>query len=110
MTTKEYRHNDPVERQRVVSVIQRVWGQITAASQPLDVSFNTAATAAALARLGANPLDGPDAFLVEAMLVAGVTQILTDDGDFCCVPGIEVFTANPRVLTAARATGLLHVR
>jgi hypothetical protein len=40
---------------------------------------------------------------------AGVTQILTDDGDFCTVPG-AFFTANQRALAAARTQGRLITR
>ncbi len=49
-------------------------------------------------------------FLVEAMAKTGVSQILTDDGDYCTVPGIQVFTANRQAIDAARAQGKLVVR
>jgi hypothetical protein len=39
--------------------------------------------------------------MVENMAKAGVVQVLTDDGDFCTVPGIHVFTANQSVISAA---------
>jgi hypothetical protein len=44
------------------------------------------------------------------MRAAGVAQILSDDGDFCGVAGVELFTANPHVLAAARAQGRLAAR
>ena len=48
--------------------------------------------------------------MAQAMTAAGVTQILTDDGDYCTVPGIQVFTANRPVIDAARAQGKLVAR
>ncbi len=41
---------------------------------------------------------------------SGVTQVLTDDGDFCTVPGITLFTANRGVVEAARVQGKLVIR
>jgi hypothetical protein len=110
VTAKEYRHNLPSERSRVVNVVQQAWTDIKLCSQPLTLLMDDAASEAALARFGTQPVDGYDLFLLEAMSTAGITQVLTDDGDFCTVPGIEVFTANPRVLAAARAAGLLVTR
>jgi len=48
--------------------------------------------------------------MVEAMTAAGVSQILTDDGDYCTVPNIQVFTANQRVIDAARQQARLITR
>jgi len=109
-TLKEYRHNLPSERARVVAEIQRVWRKIEAHSEPLPLTLDDALARAASARLSADLVDGYDLALLEAMASAGVTQLLTDDGDFCTVAGIEVFTANPRVLAAARNQGRLVVR
>jgi hypothetical protein len=55
-------------------------------------------------------IDGYDLFIAEAMANAGVTQILTDDGDYCTVPGIQVLTANRQAIDAAQAQGTLKVR
>jgi predicted nucleic acid-binding protein len=107
---KEYRNNVPAERARVVGLIRQVCTDVEGDSDLLEVTFDDAFVAAALAELAAAELDGPDALIVRAMRASGVTQILTDDGDFCTVAGVEVFTANPRVLAAARAQGRLLVR
>jgi hypothetical protein len=110
LTLKDYRHNVPAERARVVRMIETVWTRVKADSDPLPLTLDGAFTDGALTRLAVAPVDGYDVFLIEAMAASGVSQILTDDGDFCCVAGIEVFTANPRVLAAARAQGRLVVR
>jgi hypothetical protein len=110
LSLKDYRHNLPSERARLVGEFQRAWCRIKADSEPLALMLDDATTDAALSRLATEPVDGYDLYMLEAMACVGVTQLLTDDGDFCCVPGIEVFTANPRVLAAARAQGHLAVR
>jgi hypothetical protein len=110
VTTKEYRHNLPSERARVVNEVQNAWGNVKSLSQPLPVVIDDAATDAALVRFAGQPVDGFDLFLLEALSAAGLRQVLTDDGDFCTVPGLQVFTANPRVVGAARPAGLLLTR
>jgi hypothetical protein len=110
VTTKDYRHNLPAERARVVGEVQKAWTEIKRQSQPLTLVMDDAASDAALARYATQPVDGYDLFLLEAMSAAGVAQVLTDDGDYCTVPGFQVFTANPRVIAGARSAGLLVVR
>jgi len=110
LTTKEYRHNLPTERARVEREVQRAWDRIKADSSPLTLTIDDPTTDAALSRFAAEPVDGYDLFLLVAMAAAGVTQLLSDDGDFCAVADIDVFTANPRVLAAARTQGQLVVR
>jgi hypothetical protein len=59
---------------------------------------------------GQLPVDGNDLFAIRALNVAGITQVISDDGDFCCVPGITLFTANPNVISAACAQGKFRRR
>jgi hypothetical protein len=40
----------------------------------------------------------------------GVVKVITDDGDFATVQGIQVFTANRNVVSTARAQGKLLKR
>jgi hypothetical protein len=110
VTTKDYRHNLPSERARVVLEVQNAWANVKLESQPLPLVIDDPATDAALARFATQPVDGYDLFLLEAISAAGISQVLTDDGDYCTDPDIQVFTANPRVVSAARAAGLLVSR
>ncbi len=110
ITTKDYRHNVPSERNRVVGEVQNAWARVKRLSQPLSLVIDDPVTDAALARFATQPVDGYDLFLLEALSAAGLTQVLSDDGDFCTVPGIQLFTANSRVVAAARSAGLLVVR
>ena len=44
------------------------------------------------------------------MTANGVAQIITHDGDFTSVPGIQVFTANRNLIASARSQARLVVR
>ena len=107
---KEYRHNIASERSRVVSEIQAAWGQVTSLADPLSVSIDAPTTSAALNRIQTEKVDGYDLFILESMKNHGLVQVITDDGDFSTVPGIQVFTANRNVIIAARDQGKLVAR
>jgi len=105
--TKEYRHNFPSERSRVASEIHAAWGQVTNLADPISVAVDAPTTTAALRRCQAEKVDGYDLFILESMKNHSVVQVITDDGDFATVAGIQVFTANRNVLSAARSQGKL---
>lgn len=112
LTLKEYRHNYPVERQSVATVIQSAWTQVTALASSADITIDEDTTNAALQRFQTQALDGYDLFLVEAISRAGVSpvQILTNDMDYACVPDIQLFTSNGRVIEQAGRQGKLRQR
>jgi hypothetical protein len=109
---KEYRHNLTTERQRMVQEVEAAWQAVESLAKPFDTSITIdgVETAAALQDLKTRALDGYDVFSLRAAIANGITQILSDDGDFCVVPGIVLFTVNRSVLTAAQAQGRLLVR
>lgn len=99
---KEYRHKYAAERRKVVREVTTAWDQIvTDYAGQLDLLIDTSTSNAALNRFQTQLLDGYDLFLLETMQQQGVTQIITDDGDYVTVPGIQVFTANQNVINAA---------
>ncbi len=104
---KEYRHNYPIEREKVIQEIETAWSQVTSIAAPLDVIIDEKVSNAALSRLKSQALDGYDLFMLEAMKKEDITQVITDDGDFITVPGIMVFTANNNVIRMAKAQGKL---
>lgn len=110
ITPKEYRHNLVGQRTRVISEIQAAWGQVASLAEPLTVTIDTPTVDAALYRLQTEKVDGYDLFFLESMKKHGVVQVITDDGDFTSVPGIQVFTANRNVINAARSQGKLLTR
>jgi hypothetical protein len=108
--TKEFRHEYPNQHRRVMSLITDTWADVSGVSKLVDMALDTAFMQSALSRFPAVALDGYDLFMVEAALQSGLTQIITDDGDYATVAGLTVFTANERVLGAARAAGKLVIR
>lgn len=107
---KEYRHNYPRERASVVDQVQAAWNQVKAIAVPVNLTIDETTTDAALARFGTEPLDGYDLFILETMSKEGITNIITDDGDFATVSGITVFTANWNVINPAQAQNKLLAR
>jgi predicted nucleic acid-binding protein len=107
---KEFRHNFPAERVRVEAECRIAWQTVKGLTAPLDAMVDDSVTDAALARFRTQALDGYDLYLLEAMQNAGLRQILTDDGDFCTVPGLQVFTANQNVINLAAAQKRLLAR
>lgn len=79
-------------------------------AEPLSVTIDTSTAAAALTRLQTEKVDGYDLFILESMKNHGVVQVITDDGDFATVSGIQVFTANRNVIAVARDQGKLKIR
>lgn len=112
-TAKEYRHNDATERARVAKVIQTAWQDVRAnGSQCLQppLVLDEAAATQASTDSALFPLDGHDLYFLQSVRAAGNPHILTDDGDFCTVSGITLFTANRNVIDSARAQGRLVKR
>lgn len=104
---KEYRHNHPAERNNVVTEIQAAWGQVKSMARAIDVTIDTDSKDRALTRMASEPLDGYDLFILEAISQAGIVNVITDDGDYATVPGIQLFTANNNVIKTARNQGKL---
>ncbi|MBX9259284.1 hypothetical protein H1Q63_36090 [Desmonostoc muscorum CCALA 125] len=110
LKSKEYRHNFPTERAKVVAEVQAAWSQVISSAVCTDVLVSEETSNAALTRFQTQLLDGYDLLILQAMDKAGVTQIITDDGDYVTVPGIKVFTANSGAIAAAKSKGKLLVR
>jgi predicted nucleic acid-binding protein len=107
---KDFRHSYNTEHSQVVAEVQAAWSQVTALADPLTLTIDTLTTDAALNRFQTEKVDGYDLFILEAMKNHGVVQVITDDGDFTTVSGIQVFTANRNVISAARSQGKLLIR
>jgi len=108
--TKEYRHNSDGQRLQVVTEIQTAWGQVVSLAEQLTATINTSMANAALTRLQTEKVDGYDLFILESMKNHGVEKVITDDGDFATIPGIQVFTANRNVIQAAKSQSRLVTR
>jgi hypothetical protein len=102
---KEFRHDYPLLRQAVVQEVESCWRSIEQLAAPLPnvPLVDQMAVDTAITDMQSCPLDAYDLFALQAIRASGITQVLTDDGDFCTVPGITLFTANRGVIEAARA-------
>ncbi|WP_295454678.1 PIN domain-containing protein [uncultured Thiodictyon sp.] len=107
---KAFRHDYPSQRRKLVSLISDTWADVQSVSTLLPLSMDNDFMRSALALFPAVGLDGYDLFMADAALRAGISQIVTDDGDFASVHGITVFTANQRVIRDAQASGKLLIR
>lgn len=107
---KEFRHDYQQQHRKIVTLISDIWSDVTTAGSMLDLAMDSGFMSSALSLFPSVSVDGYDLFMAEAALKAGVTQIITDDGDYASVPGLTIFTANPRVIQAAQAVGKLLVR
>jgi len=107
---KVFRHNHPLDRQRVVSEISAAWAQVRSMSSSVEAVVNPGLIDAAITRLKTDAMDGYDILMLEAARADGTCQVLTDDGDFATVSGIRVHTSNRNVIHAARDAGKLIVR
>lgn len=106
LNAKEFRHNLATERANVVQEIQAAWSTIEPMASCLTVpAIDAVATTLALQDFAQLPVDGYDLFAIRALKAAGITQVVSDDGDFCSVPGITLFTANQNVIDAAKRQG-----
>jgi len=107
---KDFRHNYPQARSNVLAEVQASWGQVKSLAKSLRFKIDQKTSNSALVRFQQVSIDGYDLFLLEAMFRQKMLNILTDDGDFATVPGIQVFTANRNVINAARNQGKLIIR
>lgn len=107
---KEYRYNYAIERARVVTEIESAWKQVEKCTQSLPISVDEQMLEGMKVTLKNYPIEGYDLCFVEALKQEGVTGIITDDCDFTCIPGIQVYTANISAITAATTQGKIVVR
>lgn len=108
--SKEYRHNFPEERSRVISEVEVAWDQVVSLGKFLIEDVDEVTTKNALFRFQKDKVDGYDLFILESMKKGGIIKIITDDGDFSSVSDIHVFTANQSVISAARKKNKLVKR
>lgn len=104
ISKKDFRHNYPTERANVLLEIEHAWvlADALTGGRTIDVHLNNALVNLSLQHIKVAGLDGYDSFMVESLLQAGITQVITDDGDFGRVGGITVFTANNNLIREAR--------
>jgi predicted nucleic acid-binding protein len=96
-TKKMYRQM-PAERSGVLNEIYLAWDTIEALSTCLEITLNNSSVEKSKNLLKQSNLDSYDSFYVQLMELNGITNIITDDGDFSSLKGCTVYTANKRML------------
>ncbi|MEN6645409.1 MAG: hypothetical protein ABFE08_23445 [Armatimonadia bacterium] len=107
---KIYRHNEIAERSNVVGEIQSAWSLLTTMAKAVSFVVDETLGAGTIGCCSNCQLDAYDAMMVGAASQCNISQIITDDGDYCTIPGITVFTANRSVIGAANLANRLVVR
>lgn len=107
---KEFRHNEPAERVNVVSQIHESWAMVRSMAEFIDIMLDEDFLNKTLQDLQSVLAGAQDLFMVQTALSAGISQVITDDGDFATIPDLVVFTANRNVIQAANQQGKLLIR
>jgi len=108
---KEFRHNLNKERSITVNEIEVSWNLVKNMSEHRDISIDDTKCCNFIQMLKGVNIDGYDAFFtIQEQTQNPNFNIITDDGDFSTIPGINVFTANRRIINLARKKGKLVIR
>ncbi len=107
---KEFRHDRPEDRKRVVEEIQAAWGQVKTMAEGLAISIDQLTTDAAFNMIPSSEMDGYDLFMVQVLWKHSVRGLITDDADLATVSGVTIFTSNRKLITEARKQKKLRQR
>lgn len=104
---KTFRHNCAAGRQQVVASVKSAWRQVQALGTclPLKMQIGEKKISGLMRDFQRDALDGYDLLALRQLKQAKITRCITDDGDFAQVAGLNLFTANPNVLSEAVANG-----
>lgn len=97
ITRKAFR-NIRNERNAVVQEVDAAWATITTLSKVLKSELTEELSENSLTSFKQTMLDPYDAFFYEMMKSEGIVKIITDDADFKTAIGLEIYTANNRLL------------
>ncbi|QGF25880.1 PIN domain-containing protein [Pantoea eucalypti] len=105
--TKDFRHIYSNERNAAINEIKTSWLQVESLATQIEISVCEELTNECVNLMPNNTLDGYDLMIHESMKSSGVLNIITDDGDYTTVDGINVYTSNANVLAAAASQNKL---
>ncbi|WP_120508463.1 PIN domain-containing protein [Rahnella bruchi] len=101
ISTKDFRHLFSVQRLAAIKEVETSWLQVESLAEQIEINICENITDNCVTKMPSNSLDGYDLMIHESMLNSGILNIVTDDGDYTTVPGINVYTSNKNVLLAA---------
>lgn len=111
LSLKDFRYNYPDERDNFVDELCMSWDSIKDISKSFDVLIDESVSKSIIKETLNSYLDGYDLIYLDSIRKKDQKpSILTDDRDFSTVPDITVFTANNKVIDAAKKKNLLVTR
>jgi hypothetical protein len=110
ISVKEFRHGYPENRRKTNNIIRGCWDNVKTLGACAPTVLDDATTDEAVATFLNAQVDGYDLFITSAMRSANITNVITDDGDYASVKGLNVFTANQNVIKHARAANKIVTR
>lgn len=105
-TIKDFRA-DPAQHAHVSGEVQAAWAVIMTLATVVDAMLPSSVIPHYLAEYASSQSDAYDGLLIEAYKSAGVSQLISGDADWATWAGINLFTANQRVVDAARIQSML---
>ena len=109
-TLKEFRHNHCGNRINVCAEIKSSFSQVESMGEYFEIDLGKISISNSIGKFGSFEVDGYDCLIADYMLSSGLSNIVTDDGDFASVAGITVFTANRNLIQRAQQAGKLLTR
>jgi hypothetical protein len=105
---KDYRHGYPKERiDQVLPEIKAAWNSVQGIGKCIDSLVTQDTISQSILDFNNQSVDGYDSLILNALQTSNITQIITDDIDFITVPGVTIFTANFKALSAAKSQNKL---
>ncbi len=111
LSLKEFRYDYPEERGNFIDDLCLSWDSVRDISESFDSVIDESVSKFIIKEVFNSYLDGYDLLYLD-LIEKNMDKscILTDDKDFATVPGITVFTANNKIIDAAKKKGLFVVR
>lgn len=107
LSVKEFRHQNDAVRSIYRSEIDSVWSQVSSMSEQIEQAMNAELVGCVAGMFQSDRLDAYDILILLSAKSINTMNIISDDGDFSTVDGVTLYTANSRVIDAARNSGRL---
>jgi len=108
LTLKEYRYNHPDKREETTGIIKSSWECLSSMAKVLRTEFDEKDDIdQAIEIMKRSQIDSYDSLIFQTMEKNNIKNVISDDGDFATISGMNVFTANRNVVEAATEQGKL---
>jgi hypothetical protein len=108
ITFKNYRYKETAQRQDFLDEYEAMYEQINGMGEHIPTFDNIGEYPDTLLRESKEKLlEIADIIILKSAARLNISDIITDDGDFATVEDITVYTANDKIIEAAKANELL---